>query len=512
MMSVVDTDVELQLEPLLLPNNPEFTTEDPLGYSDTDEYPVQVYSILESLLFRKFKSTSQTIPPESLTSEFISVISDLSYTLHNRPDPNLNILKHCVTSKPDPISHIQSIIHSASKLPTLFPSGSLHPLNPGETRTYTKAHLLSILSHQFLLTLPCPKWNNWGGVNLTSWYSDTDGITEPKTTYTNIILDYFNQSTASPSTQSQEFTFHLYHNQSLPPFTQKTALIPLKLLELPIEEDFPTITPPPNKNLHTTYIISSHKLIGHGPSATQEERILGSIPELLPVSTFTPPLEENTALAVTASTDGGFIPTAVFTGHGRTARKDDGYNREEYENGDKEGRIRVNTFLFLNATELDTVEVPERKDGNGMLPDFLPGVLQKDFLKAYTGFFGVFDSQARKEGKKKNQRIVATPWGSGAFGGDVRVKLLILWVAASFAAARLEEGEQQAELVFLVKQFVVDAKEVWWKEMLKKIQDSGVGADDVWRVLMGMEGNSNANVNVLEGVVDALGLERPHVM
>ncbi|KAF3209827.1 hypothetical protein TWF106_010847 [Orbilia oligospora] len=176
-----------------------------------------------------------------------------------------------------------------------------------------------------------------------------------------------------------------------------------------------------------------------------------------------------------------------------------------------ERRIRVNTFLFLNATELDAVEIPEGAGGgSGMLPDFLPGILQRDLLKAYTGFFGVFDSQARK-GEKRDQRIVATPWGSGAFGGDVRVKLLILWVAASFAAASLEGG-QKAELVFLVKQFVVDAKEVWWKEMLKKVQDSGVGADDVWRALLEMEGNGTANINVLEGIVDALGLERPHVM
>ncbi|KAF3315468.1 hypothetical protein TWF173_003387 [Orbilia oligospora] len=485
-MSAVDTEVKAsnsKLEQLLLPNHPSFTTEDPLRFSDIDEYPVPVYSILASLLFRKFESISQTIPPEALTSEFVSVVSDLSYTLHN--------------------------LHSASKLPILFPSGSLHPLNPGETRTYTKAHLLSILSHQSLLTLPSPKWNDWGGVNLTPWYSDADGITEPKRTYTTITLDYFKQSTAPPN-QSQEFLFHLFHNQVPPSPTAKTALIPLKILELPIEEDFPKTTLPVD-NVHITYIISSHKLIGHGPSATQEERILASIPELLPVSTFTPPLKENIALAVTASAEGGFIPTAVFTGHGRTARKDNSYNREDYEGENKEKRIRANNFLFLNATELDTVEVPEVTGvGSGMLPDFLPGVLQKDLLKAYTGFFGVFDSQARK-GEKKDQRIVATPWGSGAFGGDVRVKLLILWVAASFAATRLEEG-QKAELVFLVKQFVVDAKEVWWKEMLNKVQDSGLGADDVWRALLEMQGNSTANINVLEGIVDALGLERPHVM
>ncbi|KAF3204489.1 hypothetical protein TWF192_006641 [Orbilia oligospora] len=511
-MSAVDTEVEVsnsELEQLLLPNHSSFTTEDPLGFSDTDEYPVPVYSILESLLFRKFESISQTIPPEALTSEFVSVVSDLSYTLHNRPDPNLSILKSCISGKPDPIAYIQLIVHSASKLPILFPSGSLHPLNPAETRTYTKAHLLSILSHQFLLTLPSPKWNDWGGINLTPWYSDADGITEPKRTYTNITLEYFKQSTA-PSNQSQKFLFHLFHNQIPPSLTAKIALVPLKILELPIEEDFPKTTLPTD-NFHITYVISSHKLIGHGPSATQEERILASIPELLPVSAFTPPLKENTALAVTASAEGGFIPTAVFTGHGRTARKDNSYNHEDYEGENMERRIRVNTFLFLNATELDAVEIPEGAGGgSGMLPDFLPGILQRDLLKAYTGFFGVFDSQARK-GEKRDQRIVATPWGSGAFGGDVRVKLLILWVAASFAAASLEGG-QKAELVFLVKQFVVDAKEVWWKEMLKKVQDSGVGADDVWRALLEMEGNGTANINVLEGIVDALGLERPHVM
>ncbi|RVD81013.1 uncharacterized protein DFL_008893 [Arthrobotrys flagrans] len=503
-MTAVNVEV-IELEQLLLPNHPSFTTEDPLGFSDTDEYPAPVYPILEALLFRKSEPTSQTIPPESLINEFVSIISDLSYTLHNRPDPNLNILKYCIAGKLDAMACVQSIIRSASKLPSLFPSGSLHPLKPRETRTYTKAHLLSILSHQFLLTLHFPKWNDWGGVNLTSWYSDADGNNEPKKSYTNITLDCFKQS---PLNQSQEFIFNLFCNRSPPSFTSQTALIPLTILELPNEEDFPATTLPQN-NFHTTYIISSHRLIGHGPSATQEERILASIPELLPVSTFTPPLKENTALAVTASVENGFIPTAIFMGHGRTARKDNSYNREDYEGENRENRIRANTFLFLNATELDTVETPGSKDGTRVLPDFLPGVLQKDMLKAYTGFSGVFNCQARKEGK--SQRIIATPWGSGAFGGDVRVKLLILLAAASFAAARLQE-EQKVELVFLVKQFAIDAKEIWWKEMLKKIQDSGVGADDVWRALLYVGEQNASNINVFEGIVDALGLERPHVI
>ncbi|KAK6509134.1 hypothetical protein TWF481_003897 [Arthrobotrys musiformis] len=503
-MAVVDEASELGS--LLLPNHPSFTTDDPLGFSDAEEYPVPVYSILESHLFTRFESVSPAIPPESLTSEFVSVISDLSYTLHNRPDPNLSILKYCMNLKPDPAACTQLIVSSASKLPTLFSDGSLHPLRPGETRVYTGAHLLSILSHQLLLTLPSPKWNDWGGVNLTSWFSDADGNNEPKRTYTNITLDHFLQFTAPPP-QPQDFTFHLCHyNQPLTSFTTKTPLIPLTILELPNEEDFPKTTTLPAEDFHTTYIISSHKLIGHGPSATQEERILASIPELIPVSTFTPPLEENTALAVTASAENGFTPTAIFTGHGRTARVDGGYNCRDYEGENVENRIRANTFLFLNATELDTVEIPESEDGARGLPDFLPGVLQKDLLKAYTGFSGVFGSQTGEGGK--NQRIIATPWGSGAFGGDVRVKLLILWVAASFAAAKLGEG-QNAELVFLVKQFVIDAKEVSWKEILQKVQESGVGADDVWRALMGMGETNVPGINVLEGLVDTLGLKRP---
>ncbi|KAK6362907.1 hypothetical protein TWF730_000359 [Orbilia blumenaviensis] len=495
-----------EFEPLLLPNHPYFTTDDPLGLIDADDYPTPVYPILESHIFSKFRSASKNVSPESLISEFVSIISDLSYTLHNRPDPNLNILKSCITSVSDQATRIGFIVNFASKLPTFFPSGSLPPLKPEETRTYTKAHLLSILSHQLLLTLPIPKWNDWGGVNLTSWFSDADGNREPKRTYTNICLDHFMQS--ETTLQSQEFNFHLCHTQSPPSLTTKTPLIPLIILELPNEEDFPA-TKLPTDNYHTTYIISSHRLIGHGPSATQEERILASIPELLPVSTFTPPLQANTALAVTASTGNGFIPTAIFTGHGRTAQLDSSYDREDYENENTKNKIRANTFLFLNATELDTVEVPESEDGSRSLPDFLQGVPQQDLLKAYTGFSGVFDSQAKKYGK--NQRIIATPWGSGAFGGDVRVKLLILWVAASFAAARLEEG-QRAELVFLVKQFVIDAKEICWKEKLERIQDSEVGADDLWRVLLGIADTNPASNGILEAIVDALEIGRPHVI
>ncbi|KAF3930848.1 hypothetical protein ABW19_dt0202905 [Dactylella cylindrospora] len=479
---------------ILLPNNPSFTTEDPLGLSDAEEYPTPVWPILESYLLDKYSSPTDELPPEVLAPDFTSTISDLSYTLHNLPDPHLEILKSCLITHPEALISIRHILRAASRLPVYFPSGILPALTPGETRTYTAAHIQILFSLQFLLTLPCPSWNDWGGVNLSSWYSDVDGKIEPKRAYVNIALEYAaahlpppNLSDASKfplhsprnsTPPSQNIHFHLCHCPSLPNLATATLLVPLNIIELPIESDFPFLDLPnesESKGYHTTYIISSHRLIGHGPAATQEERILASVPELLPVSTFTPPLEGNTALAVTTSDPRGFIPTAAFVGHGRTAKLDTDYSPSEYQD-EANGRIRVNTFLFLNATELDTVESPP-----GLLPDLFADMLEADLLKAYTGFSRIF-TQQKATGISKNQRIIATPWGTGAFGGDIRIKLLILWIAASFAALELQ-GDVKVELVFMVKQFVLDVKEDCWREVVKSIIERGVETNEIWGAL-----------------------------
>ncbi|KAK6538113.1 hypothetical protein TWF694_010995 [Orbilia ellipsospora] len=553
---------------LLLPNNPSFTTSDPLGLSDSDKDEKPVLPIIFSHLLDKIRKIPPTTSPEELVSTFISHLSDISYTLHNAPDPNLNILKSALIALPNPHAVIRDIMNAGSTLLMHFPSGSLPSLEPGESRVYRLTQLKALISHQFIMSLPCPTWNDWGGVNLSSWFSDADGIIEPKRTYVDIILQYLKLSnprlsmpmsqqrpqlqgaidTPTPklspipipglvSLQSQTVTFHLCHTTSLPDLTVKTPLIPLKIIESAEERDFPIIPTDDTENMeiHTIYIISSHRLVGHGPAATQEERLLASVPLLLPISTFTPPLEDNTALAVTSGAEGGFTPVAVFNGHGRTARLDKSYNREEYQNsninntssgGGDDGRIRVNTFLSLNATELDGIDLPEgtNTDGGTLLADFLPGLLEKDLWKAYTGFFGVFNSQkstpVRRSAstsaststpqphKRVKYRIVTPPWGCGAFGGDIRVKLMLLWIAASFAAAN-SNADVAVELVFLVKLMAVDAVEVSWREMIGKIEKGGVGADEIWQALKNLRAqNPNKNA-VLENIVKNLGFSVP---
>ncbi|KAF3912199.1 hypothetical protein ABW21_db0208438 [Orbilia brochopaga] len=502
---------------LLLPHHPAGTTDDPLGLSDATEYPTPAYPIIKQHLLGVRSSTVPITFSEQTLSGYISAVSDLSYTLHNRPDPNLDLLKSCLRSHKDPIALIRRVIDAAETLPTHFPSGELPALKPGEARTYTIGQLTALAAHQFLLTLRSPPWNDWGGVNLDSWFSDADGISEPKRIYINIALDFFTNHASDPPTSidgPQALTFHLCHTPSLPSLTTVAPLAALKIIEVPEEADFPTLSASSDSSrTHTTYIISSHRLIGHGPSGTQEERLLASIPELLPASTFTPPLEETTALAVTAAP--GFIPTAVFTGHGRTARRDNSYDRSDYatvtqepvqtDTGDDSTeniRIRADTMLFLNATELDAVD----DEQDGLLPDFLPGMLEKDLLKAYTGFHGVFSSPS----EASKHRIIAPPWGCGAFSGDIRVKLLLLWIAASFAAANVREQRSSAvevELVFLVKQLALDVKEGWWKECIERIERSGVTAYQVWSALL--EARTKRSTAVFESVVEALGLQKP---
>ena len=126
---------------------------------------------------------------------------------------------------------------------------------------------------------------------------------------------------------------------------------------------------------------------------------------LLPIVLFTPELPENAALVVS----GGTAVWARFTGHLRTAKLSQIYSPEQRQVNRRTGR----QFIFADALELD--EAPGT--------DLQPAHLEREVKKLLAGFAAL----------EHGTTVIAPPWGCGAFGGDLRVKLLVLWLAASLS-------------------------------------------------------------------------------
>ena len=126
---------------------------------------------------------------------------------------------------------------------------------------------------------------------------------------------------------------------------------------------------------------------------------------LLPIVLFTPDLPENAALVVS----GGTAVWAHFTGHLRTATLSQIYSPEQRQVHRRTGR----QFVFADALELD--EAPGT--------DLQQVHLEREVKKLLAGFSAL----------EQGTTVIAPPWGCGAFGGDLRVKLLLIWLAASLS-------------------------------------------------------------------------------
>jgi len=129
----------------------------------------------------------------------------------------------------------------------------------------------------------------------------------------------------------------------------------------------------------------------------------------------------------------------------------------------------------------------------------LPGILERDFFKAYLGIKAAFKNDSSRKG-----RIVSVPWGTGAFGGDIRVKLLLLWLAVSLAAAEVRSERNDfddGELVFIVKTGKMDERENDWNTSLPKIAEDFT-ADMLWKALKSIrdQGYARSRSRILSAI------------
>jgi poly(ADP-ribose) glycohydrolase len=141
-------------------------------------------------------------------------------------------------------------------------------------------------------------------------------------------------------------------------------------------------------------------------------------------------------------------------------------------------------MLFVDALELD---LDSSESG---LPDLLPGKAKRELNKAYRGF------QSGSSPGKPFSIVYTGYWGCRSFGGNVAVKSMIQWCAASLAGCNLSficsNAEQHAFGVELQK-FVEAAR-----------QTHPDRADLLMQALLNMEPDLNGHSSALSCALDQL--------
>ena len=68
------------------------------------------------------------------------------------------------------------------------------------------------------------------------------------------------------------------------------------------------------------------------------------------------------------------------------------------------------------------------------------GKMKRELLKSYTGFsVGVQDTNLEESKENDGKLWIATGnWGCGVFGGDIELKCIIQWIAASLAGRKIK--------------------------------------------------------------------------
>ena len=361
----------------------------------------------------------------------------------------------------------------ALELPILFVSQRLDCLTLENNRiVLSRCQVACLVVHQFLCTLPIPQWMTDGSPDFHIWYSSATPHPQAVRAYLFSLFHYFQLlaqcSEASPLKQDLDGWPIVLHLQSggtgcLKPETTQTArrLVPLEIVDiaqLSSQQDEGRLMGLPNG----ASVIFANKDVGFGQTASQEEMIIGCSPELCIVVLFQPTLRDEEVLFVE-----GAQAMISMKGHGRDAQ----FHRYLEQNYDltnwRQSLWRKRTVLFMDALEFDDY------DSTALVPDVIPGNVDRELKKAYTAFSSLVADPA--EGLRP---VVTGLWGCGSFGGNAEIKTLIQWAAASMANVRLLFAYPRSETGIFAKNL---------EGLLNRTLESHVTVDQVLNPLRSLQ-------------------------
>ncbi|KFY01501.1 hypothetical protein O988_02699 [Pseudogymnoascus sp. VKM F-3808] len=403
----------------MLPCSPQLLCEDRFSLLDSYEMQVPFWELFNALMVEQVNS------PQGV----IDILEYIAISLRQKTETDYCSLRDFMMKlKGDFYTRTwPALVKLALEMPALFPKHYLTILSPRNTQVkLSRRQTACLVVHQFLCTLTAPTWQD-GYQDFHIWYTSEQPHAGAVDAYLTALFTYFDRITdvddyspltADPASWPISYTLHT--NQDPLP-TTKHKLLPLEVLELPVASTSPEVLGIPDG----ASVISANKFIGFGRTGTQEETHVGASPECCPAVLVTPPLEDNQALVVV-----GPEAMVAIAGYGRDARCAE-VLRPSGGASMHHRKWAKRTMLFVDALELDVA------DRRGGLPDVLPGNVERELRKAYTGFRA--SHVAHEGGPREPFSVIYTGfWGCRTFGGNPDIKALIQWCAASLAGSPMK--------------------------------------------------------------------------
>jgi hypothetical protein len=348
--------------------------------------------------------------PEAARSVFLALLEDIAYTVHKNGSLDTATLKNFLfqqLSTEHAEEAISEILQAAFELNA--------PAEPRELSYLSQEHPLfsmnalttvPLLAHAVLGTLSAPEGNHWGVVGFNSWYCDAPRHPLAVDGYLRMLFDYFLRE---PQKGCSGCTFQIQYAHHMPDPMQ-CSKIPDITLKLVQEIQEPSSA---SGGFSPFVLVAANKEPGPGPTGTQEERLQASSPWLVLASLLCPSIPDDAVIVTSA------LPLlGSWTGHNRTATLAHVFDK------DKRPRRR---YILADALPLDEICVEEGEK----LPDLRPDLVHRELRKLYAAFSGALN--ASKYAQLSECIIEAPPWGCGAFGGNLLVKMQIMMVAAGLA-------------------------------------------------------------------------------
>ncbi|KAH6900683.1 hypothetical protein B0T10DRAFT_34564 [Thelonectria olida] len=385
--------------------------------------------------------------PISSTKQFIDVLQTIGATAESTPRNDYLFLQRFLAKAQ--VETEDAFLNStwpklrdiALDLPHYFPEARLCLLEPGQPLRLSRGQVACLVVHQFLCST-IQQRHDGGYQDFGIWYSSEQRHPSAVEMYLTALFAYFlslppalalmREHESCPSDDDDRFVTYLLHQGPKKASLEGVALGPVSvdyLKKHSTDSHLPEV-----QGSKGGVVVSANKVIGFGQSATQEEVFVGIAPEACPVVLVAPHLTNETVVRVSGA-------RAMLNVVGQ--RRDIAWTVRRL--GD-DGKWHGGRLIFMDALEMDMAEAEAAE--STLLPDLVPGNIDREVHKAQTGFetlrLGLGHPAVSSEGGAVTVRTGL--WGCGAFCGDAAVKVLVLWLAASAAGVRLNlmlsEGDQ----------------------------------------------------------------------
>lgn len=361
----------------VLPSSPMARCEDRFSLlPDVNDLLVPTWSLVVALLTRPVNSVEQ----------LIEQLETFAICIHNRSTTDffqlIDFLNHHWDAEHF-LTHVYPILtRLALELPLLFPPGIIPMLRqPTPSFVFSRRQVACIVIHQFLCTICPPSWMlSDGSPDFHIWYTSAQPHARATNAYLYSLFTYFDRI-ASMSWMSELTASEWPISLTLRSFTSLSSLVsrftPLTIKAFSgISTDTSLLGLPSG-----ACAIFSNKYVGFGTTGTQEEMHIGCSPEAFPAVLCMPPLQDGQVLVLS-----GVEAMIAMEGHGRDARLKEVLTPDYDFDTIRFSIWHRRTMVFMDALELDS------HDTTHLVPDLLPGHVERELRKAYTAFSSPYDT------------------------------------------------------------------------------------------------------------------------